>query len=292
MKKTQLSKAITLALSGAALTLGAIADASASTTYYNTFNAYSTNIVTDQACLADGSSCGFATDGWTNGAPSSGTWATPSHWTSASAPFGTVAKVVNWAAEISNAGDSLTISSQDSKTRYDIWADIDTAKGAWYDGAKGWGHNTDVGLFRSDVDTDVTINITSLQPVGSSETWTNFGVSIFTGMANNSWGHHGQWNNSTFTANNPLGGGSGTLIYLTHDATVDAVNAITFHATAGQVYSILLGGNSGGTNFDPHAGYSLNIATAPVPVPAAAWLFGGAIASLAGTMRRKRVMPI
>jgi hypothetical protein len=297
MKKKQLAKAVAFAISGAAFTLGSISDAlAASTTYYNTFNTYASDIHTDEACLADGSSCGSATDGWTNGAPNSGTWATASHWTSASAPFGTLAKVVNWAAEIENAGDSLTISSQDAHTRYGVWADIDTAKGAWYDGTTGWGHNTDVGLFRSSVTQDVTIKLTSIQPVGSSETWTNFGVSLYTGMANNSWSHHGQWNNAAnpFTKNNPLGGGAGTLIYKDHDSTVDATNGITFTAIAGTVYSILLGGNSGGSNFDPHAGYSVSLTTAPtaVPIPAATWLFGGAMVSLVGAIRRKRIMPV
>jgi hypothetical protein len=292
--KTQLSKAITLAIAGGALSIAAVSNASASTTFYNTFNAYATNMISDEACLADGSSCGSATDGWRKGSggiPNSGTWATSSGWTSATAPFGTVAKVVNWAAEITNVGDDLTISSQDSHTRYSVWADIDTAKGAWYDGTTGWGHNTDVGLFKSSVTQDVTINVTSLQLPGSPETWTNFGVSIYKGMAANNWSHHGQWNNASnpFTKNNPLGGGNTAgqpnLLYLIHDATVDAINGITFTAQAGQVYSILLGGNSGGTNYDPHAGYSVSLTT--VPVPGALWLFGSALAGFVGVSRRK-----
>lgn len=282
--KLNLTTAIKLALTGGALSLAAASSASASTTYYNTFNAYSSNMISDEALGATGNG---GTDGWRVNPPNGETWATASHWTSAAAPFGTVARVVNWAAEITNAGDALTISSQDAHTRYGIWADIDTAKGAWYDGTTGWGHNTDVGLFKSSVTTDVTIKISALQLPGSSETWSNFGVSIYTGMANNSWNHHGQWNNATnpFTKNNPLGGGTNTLVYNTYDPTVDAVNGITFHAVAGQVYSILLGGNSGGTNYDPHAGYSLSITT--VPVPSAVWLFGSALMGFLGIKRKK-----
>jgi hypothetical protein len=294
--KTELSKAITLAIAGGALSMAAMSNASASTTYYNTFNAYGSNIISDEACLVSGDSCGSATDGWRKGAgsaPNAGIWTTTSGWTSSSAPFSTVAKVINWAAEITNTGDSLTISSLDSFTRYGIWADIDTAKGAWSDGTTGWGHNTDVGLFKSAVTQDVTIKISSIQLPGSPETWTNFGVSIFTGMAANNWSHHGTWNNpgagKPFNANNPLGGGTTAgqpnLLYLIHDATVDAINGITFTAQAGQVYSILLGGNSGGTNYDPHAGYSVSLTT--VPVPGAVWLFGSALAGFGSVSRRK-----
>lgn len=291
IKKTKLAKAIAYATVGAAITAGSMTNAYASTTIYNVNSPYASNIVIG----------GTGTDGWTS---ASGGENPDIGWTSASAPFGTTASVVNWAAEITAAGDSLTISSQDAHTRYGIWADIDTAKGGWFDGTQGWGHNTDVGLFKSDVATNVTINITALQPPGSNETWSNFGVSVYTGMttASNGWSHHGTWNcptctvtlpdgtqiqtNPTFTDDDPLNSGT-SLSYLTHDATVDDLNSISFHANAGQVYSILLGGNDGGSNFSPLAGYSLDITTSPVPIPGAVWLFSGALAGLAGIKRRK-----
>ncbi len=282
LKKTALAKAISFTAIGTMITAASITSASASGTTYNTYHAYSSNIATNAG----------TTDGWT----------APAGWTSATAPFGSTAIVANWAAEISTAGDSLSISSQDAYNRYGIWADIDTAKGAWFDGTKGWGHNTDVGLFKSMVDANITINATSIQPSTSPETWTNFGISVYTGMASASdgWHHHGQWNCPsctvtvdgsaiqffpTFEDDNPLS--SGGLSYLTHSANVDSLNSITFQANAGQVYSILLGGNDGGSNFGPHAGYSLNIATSPVPLPAAVWLFAGAVAGLTGMQRKK-----
>jgi len=282
IKKTKLAKAIAYAIVGSVMTVGQVSSASASATDYNNYGANAAYISTNAG----------ATDGWNN---------TSAGWASGSSPFGTAAKVANWAAEITAQGDALTISTQDAHDRYGIWADIDTAKGAWYDGTKGWGHNTDVGLFKSAVDTYVTINATSIQPGGSSETWNNYGISIYTGMnAGDGWFHHGQWNcpsctatingeviqtSPTFDADNPLGGTG--LSYLAHDATVDSTNGITFHAIAGQEYSILLGGNSGGSNFGPHAGYSLNISTSPVPVPAAVWLMGSGVLGLVGFQRRK-----
>ncbi len=274
MIKTNIAKAVAFAITGSALSIAGLSSAVASGTDYNTYNAYASNIVSDKGV--------GETDGWAEA------------WASESNPFGTTATVANWAAHISAAGDNLTVSSQDAHNRYEIWADIDTAKGAWQDASStptGWGHNTDVGLFKSDVATDVTLKLTSIQPSGSNETWTNFGVSIFTGMSNGAWNHHGTWNcpsctgddHTPFDSNNPLG--SNNLTYLTHDATVDAINGITFHANAGQVYSILLGGNAGNDNFSPHAGYSVSLTT--VPVPGAVWLFGSAIAGLVGFKRHR-----
>jgi len=271
IKKTILAQAIACA----AITASSIATATASTTVYNTFYENASYTPTNAG----------NTDGWTY---ASGGEDPNLGWTSSLSPFGTTASVVNWAAEITTAGDSLTISSQDAHDRYGIWADIDTAKGGWFDGSNGWGHNTDVGLFKSDVAANVTINLTALQPIGSSETWTNFGVSVFTGMAaaENGWHHHGTWNATSFEADDPLNSGE-ALSYLKHEANVDSLNNISFYAEQGQVYSILLGGNSGGSVYTPHAGYSMSIVTSPVPLPAAVWLFGSAIAGLGFSSRRK-----
>ena len=62
--------------------------------------------------------------------------------------------------------------------RYSINADIDTAGGAWKDKNKtGWAHNTDIGLFKSDVTTDVTLKLSAVNgPIA------HFGITVFTGM--------------------------------------------------------------------------------------------------------------
>lgn len=63
-------------------------------------------------------------------------------------------------------------------------------------------------------------------------------------------------------------------------------------------YLLGMGGSCGDPNPASNCGtgenFTLTVASiqaAPVPVPAAAWLFGGAIASLAGATRRKRLLP-
>ncbi len=279
-KQSRLALAITNTIAGSMLTVGVVTNALASSTYYNTVNAYASNINTDK----------HGADGWANESP------VFAGWTSSLTPFGFNNDKLHWAAEITTGGDSLTVSSQDAHDRYGIWADIDTAKGAWFDGTKGWEHNTDVGLFRANVTTDVTIKVSALQPVGSAETWSNFGISIFSGMPEGTWNGHGQWNcpscvingvriSPTFDSDNPLSASG--MTYLTHDATVNSSDGITFHANTGQIYTILLGGNSGGTNFAPFAGYSLNITTSAVPIPTSIWLFGSALVGLVSAQRRK-----
>lgn len=283
-EQKKLAKAIAYVIAGVGMAVGSISTASASTTYYNTSGAYSSNIVSDVANTGrDGMTAGSTFAGWTS--------------SSSLLPFGFSNERLQWAAQITSSGDALTISSQDAHDRYGIWADIDTAKGAWSDGAKGWEHQTDVGLIKSDVDTVVTINVTGLEVPGQVGLWSNFGVSIYSGMAEGVWSSHGTWNcpnclindvryAATFDSDNPLS--EFGLTYLTHDATVDAVNSISFNAMAGQVYTVLLGGASGGSVFGPREGYALSISTAaPVPVPGALWLFGSALAGLIGVQRKK-----
>ncbi len=285
MKQHTLARAISLSLAGAALSLGAASNAMAHT-MYNSNGAY-----TNPTHIANGTDGGVnSTDGWV----SAGGWVGTA---GGAAPFGSVGLVTHWAGQLHSQGDSLEISSQDAFDHYGIWADIDTARGAWNDkgpnggvGSQGWGHNTDVGLLKSDVTQKVTITPSTVGSAG----WSNFGISVFTGMdTGSSYEHHGGWNvgyqpASYVTPNptpamqdNPLG--TTGLTFLTFSDSGD----VTFTAQAGQIYSILLGGYSGPDNYGPHAGYSLSITSAPVPVPAAVWLFGSALAGMGVLGRRK-----
>jgi hypothetical protein len=266
---------------------------SASSVYYNASQAYTSNIGTDNNAGQDGiaSTPLFDAQDTFTGYQVNTTF---TGWNTSSSllPFGFNNERLNWAVDISASGEALTVSSQDAHDRYGIWGDIDTAKGAWFDGINGWEHQTDVGVIRSSVDTVININITGLENTGANGLWTNFGVSIYSGMPEGQWKMHGGWNCATctyfpgFEADSPLSDSG--MTYITHDGTVDSVNGISFNASAGVVYTILLGGNSGGTHFNPKEGYALSIGTAPVPVPSAFWLFGSALVSLSSVVGKKR----
>lgn len=280
MKKTKLAKAVAIAATGAALTLGVSSTASAHV-MYNTGSF-------------------FGTDGWTMSGGSSNT-GTVNAWEGTAGgvrPFDYVGKqALNWAATIHHAGSVLEVSQADSLADYGFAADIDTANGAWgswqVDPAnptftRGWGHNTDFGLIKSHIDTEIRIDISK---VNAGDNINNFGITVFTGMDDGtaSFNHHGIWNagyvsgviEAPAQVDNPFG--TNGLTYLTHGDQ----SSVVFHAMADQVYSIYLGGNDVGADIfgTPYA-YQATISA--VPIPAAAWLFASGFMGLASFGRRKQ----
>ncbi|WP_426993998.1 hypothetical protein [Methylomonas sp. CM2] len=299
--KSVLAKAIGLVIAGTALS----GSAAASTTMYNTFTTTDTS----------------ATDGWTRtfdgadvdsvatGPESQGNKGTLVPWvgtTGNALPYSySGSSHLNWAVQLSGAGDSAVISAADS-AKYAgtvtgfTQAEIDTGGGAWNDnglnaqgqatvnGPTGWRHQTDIGLISSDVTQKVTINLST-----TNSLFSRFGVTVFEGMDTNTgnYSHHGSWNcpgctpAKPFTAENPFG--TTGLTNIGHSDNVTDTIGYTFTAEAGKVYSLYLGG----VGFDRWnsgvAGYKLDLATSPVPVPGAVWLFGSAIAGMIGVNRRR-----
>jgi hypothetical protein len=318
MIKTKLAQSVAFAVTGAALSLGAMSDASAHTMY---------NTAIRTGVDANGVSNRISgTDGWVYGSrdddpnPVPGSrifnwnfptatpgWVGTGTGVSTVLPFGYAGKAhLNWAAELHSVGGSLEISKADALNRYgssitDV--EIDTGAGAWQDagvgtnglptatGPTGWKHQTDIGLIMAEESMFVTLKPSVV--AGTGYDIQNFGITVLTGMDTNtgSYSHHGAWNcpgcspARPYDANNPFG--TTGLTYLTHDATVDGNNGLTFMALAGQVYSIYLGGAGVGRWNANVADYSLSITTAPVPVPAAVWLFGSALAGMGVIGRRK-----
>lgn len=300
MQQNRIRKAVALAIAASSLSAAGTSGAYASTTMYNTYNVSPVPRVTDAGTLN--------TDGWTR---SDGSPPPPSDtaplvpWVGTTGyntdpsdprPFNYVGySAANWAAHITQAGDSLQISQADSFANYGIYADIDTAGGAWRDtqGPQGWRHNTDIGLFKSDVTTDVTLTVSAINgPIAT------FGITVFQGMdSGTNYSHHGAWNSSplNFTNSDPFdtvgveyvdGLGVNTVDNVSYMFGITSTNGFTFTAQAGQIYSIYLGGYQGIHWNQQHDGYQLNIST--VPVPAAFWLMGSGLLGLLGLGRRRK----
>jgi hypothetical protein len=285
MHKHKLAKAVASVVAGAALSTGAVSTASAHT-MYNTFIG------------------GGGTDGWVYGSVNGSSPTVDPGWVGTAGkavsqvlPFDDTHRYVgnswlNWAAEIHHPGDALEISQADAAANYNgVVVDLDTNKGSWKDAAnppQGWAHNTDIGLIMSHEKAFVTLTPTN---ISTGTDWNNFGITVFKGMDTGGGdpNHHSGWNfgyvsgtnEAPAQVSNPFG--TTGVNYLTHSDSGD----ITFLAEAGQVYSIYLGGNSGNGNFGPTANYKLNISSAAVPIPAAVWLFGSALAGLGIFGRRK-----
>ena len=290
MTKTKLAKAVTMVIAGAALSAGTVSTASAHV-MYNTFTTAASSDTDGWNYTFDGPDA----DTVATGPESGGYQGTQMPWLGTpggALPFGYTGRAhLNWAAQIHGYG-SLTVSAADAAADYNgAVVEIDTGAGAWKDiNGTGWKHQTDIGLIKSNINTTVRLNLTTLG--GAPQNNDNFGVTIFTGMdTTNSvaYSHHGGWNNASKPENtsNPFYGtgvGSG-MTYLKHDGTVDTTNYIEFDAVAGQVYTIALGGNGVGTWSQNVAGYELNVSA--VPVPGAVWLFGSALMGFLGLQKRK-----
>lgn len=297
-------KAVSLAIAGTTLSLCAI-PAHAATTYYNTWN-------------AGNSAVGSATDGWThtNGTGNSGAlqpWYGPALAPGVTdpRPFGYKGiAALSWAINLTSAGDAGIISGDDATARYGstpgyLPPDIDTAKGAWLDAEatpQGWRHQLDFGLIKSDVTT--TIRLTP-SVVGNAFA-DNFGISLYKGMNNQlsgSWSHHGSWhsgyikgdtsaaNLAKINGNNPLDITGLQFVTFIDSSGLGPYGGdyLEFTAQAGQVYTVILGGSDGGTSWgSPLSGYALEVSSvSAVPIPAAVWLFGSAIAGMGIFGRRK-----
>lgn len=299
LKRNKLAHSVALAIAGSTLVVGAMQSAQASTTMYNRYNEYASDIVSDGPTYPSNGSQTGGTDGWVWGSVGGRSNGNPNAafgWVGTTGPntspfLTTKAMALNWAAHLTAAGDSLEISQADAYSRYGIYADLDTAAGAWHqegpitlpngqvsDG-NGWKHNIDIGLFKSDVTQQVTLNI-----AGRLHPEDNFGITVYTGLAPSeiAYGHHGAYYGNNML---PFEG----MPYLTHTArdpiTYLTANSLTFTANAGQIYTIVLGGNNGQFWDGKYDSYILNITS--VPVPGAAWLFGSAVLGLAGMRRRK-----
>lgn len=293
MRKNKLQHAIGLAMTGVGI-LAVATDLSASTTYYNTFNANSsTTGAVDGLVVADFT--GLATG------------ATPFGY-SGSAP-------VNWATRLTEQNDSATISRANAIDTYGVSADMDTAIGAWNDGkyiqifgthyaSAGWLHQMDEGLILSDHTQYVTVSLAGATTVTDDTYQTintdwQFGISIFEGMdtgTNFAANAHSSWNDGycpasaaecttpslgLVEADNPPGFEGLTF------KTFSDNSSVTFLAQGGQIYSVFLGGNNLGHNLGKVSEYEATITTAPVPIPMASWLFGTSLLSLLGYRRRK-----
>jgi len=280
MQQKRLVKAIGVALTGSALTFGVAGPASAHVMY-------------NSANWGDG------TDGWVLTGGSDGGGA-PIPWLgteNGALPLGFTPEkhALNWAAIIHNPHQTLEVSAAHAAREYDgAVVDLDTANGAWGSWqadlnnptfTRGWAHNTDFGLIKSEIDTTIRI---AVDKVNEADNIFNFGITVFKGIHTGEINHHSVWNAGYISGkneapakvNNPFGGRG--LTYLTHGDS----SFVEFDARAGQLYSIYLGGNDiNGDIFGTPFGYKATVSA--VPVPAAVWLFGSGLMGLIGLKRKK-----
>jgi len=216
------------------------------------------------------------------GSPTDGTQTGP--W-SAGDPGYTGNLPATWVAQIHNDGgvaNSQTASSAGAGFTIGLGAK------AYRDGSTNWGMTADFGLINLHHDADVTITVSS----DGSDLRPAFG--LWQGWDSSTSGSR----HDSYTSNGailpgaaaPLSSDIGSFLGWAAAASqgTSASATLSLFLSAGQ-YTLILGGYNG-TTAGANLAYTATIsaAAAPVPIPAAAWLFGSSVVGLLGFGRRKK----
>lgn len=117
--------------------------------------------------------------------------------------------------------------------------------------------------------------------------------SLYAGQQNTDNGLPGGWHtynnagNFDWSTQDP-GADSSSLNYVGNEANLGGLSSITKTFSLGPgLYSLVFGGNPPSGSPAVAQGYLATLTTAPVPLPAAVWLFGSGIAGIVSLARRR-----
>jgi len=220
----------------------------------------------------------------TNGAPNNGDGSQAGTWTNGD-PGYTGNLPATWAAEIHNDGgvENTQIASSTGAGFL-----IGIGAKSYKDGVTNWAHSADFGLLSLHHDATVTITVASdgsdLRPAFGL--WSGWDATSAGGASR----HQAYLNNGAL---NPMGAVlDSTLSVVGADAWAKAETqgttasaTLTRFLTAGD-YTLILGGYDG-TTAGGNLAYTATIFAAPVPLPAAVWMFGAGLMGWLGIQKRK-----
>lgn len=209
----------------------------------------------------------------------------PADWAGGTAPTYTGSLNAMWYANV-GVGGSETVSSTDARGKgADPTFALAVGPRAWNDntsGTQGQGHGSDFGLIHLDGPSDLSVTVAADTGLTSS---LKPGFSLFQGWDVGSASERVQpFQNN---ADNPLGT-SGLVFQDSASTTTAGGSAVQFFTNlpAG-TYTLFVGGNFAGGTGAPGK-YTVNLTASPVPLPAAAWLFGSGLLGL-GSLARGRM---
>lgn len=231
----------------------------------------------DSAGLQAPNNNGSATTGsWTNGAPSA---------------LGTVNNLPEtWLADMDAYSTNYVVSATDAITNHGAASGfkLESTGNKWKP-ASSWGNALDYGMINLQVGGSLTVTVEADSSLASTFAP---GFTLWSGWGNAGTGNkHQDWN-ATPTAPNSLSVTG--ITYVGHDSTTTDGGSVThvFNNLAAGKYLLWIGGN-GATNSNEFYKANLSVAAVPaaVPVPAAVWLFGSALAGM-GIIGRRRDKPV
>ena len=159
----------------------------------------------------------------------------------------------------------------------------------------GWNHTSNWTALNLTEAANLTVTLVRQANVGTFGDLLTPAFSIYQGwgtgpIPSGSFESHYFNPTGNLTANDPdslWGWSVGQVSYLGHDANLGSLTSLTkmFSLAAGQ-YSLNFSGNPAVPGSGVQ-GYQATLATAPVPLPAAVWLFGSGLAGLIGFARRR-----
>jgi len=239
-----------------------------------------------QAHVSYNTSSSLANGNATNGA---GTW------TGGAATDYSGRLPVTWMAHIHGDNSSLEVSTADALAEgAPSGYVIETYNNKW-NPASSWGNALDFGLISLSSAANLTIKVEADTSLGSVfvpgfTLWENWDETTTSSK-------HGSWNADPY---NPGNRGASNLVYLGHASTTSSDGGVDYSVVGNSVeitflnlaaghYSLWIGGNGTGSTTIGQQ-YSATLTTAPVPVPAAVWLFGTAFAGMLGLGKRKQAL--
>lgn len=114
--------------------------------------------------------------------------------------------------------------------------------------------------------------------------------SLYQGQQNTGFDYH-VYNNAGNFDWSTQGGDSSSLSYIGNEANSGHLSSITKNFSLGPgLYTLVYGGNAlgvTGATLGSAIGYQATLTTAPVPLPAAVWLFGSGVAGVIAFARRR-----
>jgi hypothetical protein len=204
------------------------------------------------------------------------------------APTGYQGKMqVDWVAFVhndSNPNASYFVSTADAVAEGAPDAYVLQSINNKWNPANSWGNALDYGLIDLHADANLTITVAADASLDSTFTPA---FTLWSGWDQGTGNKHGAWNADPF---NPGNRGATGITYAGHSAATTAGGSTTYtfyNLPAGE-YSLWIGGN-GTSNISTGQQYTATIAAAPVPIPAAAWMFGSALAGIGVMGRRKNL---